>query len=68
MWRVFKRKLKKRFAHPTDADFAAIESYEHGWLENLQQLIGRSPLEFAWLADEIMDRPPVGVAKSGGTY
>ena len=57
-WSVFKRKLKQRFHHLTDADLVGIEAEEgigcerSTMLERLQRLAGRSALEIARLAEE----------------
>jgi len=57
-WSVFKRKLKQRFHHLTDADLVGIEAEEGigrepaTILERLQRLAGRSAFEIARVAEE----------------
>jgi len=60
-WPVFKRKLKERYEHLTDADLDLIEGDEHEWLERLQRIVGRSSLEIAWLAEEATEECDTGL-------
>lgn len=53
-WLVFKRKLKKRFNHLTDADLKAIHQHWKGedWLDHAHKRVGASRFEIAVLVEE----------------
>ena len=53
-WKVFKRKLKKRYQHLTKADLADIQKQKNSgqWLERTQRRVGGSPFEIALLVEE----------------
>jgi len=56
-WTVLKKKLRERYQHLTDADFAEIESEGGEWLLGVQRLIGGTPLEIAHLVAEVTEKP-----------
>jgi len=55
VWPVFKQKLKEHYQHLTDDDLAMVESDWDAWLEKLQRVVGRSPLEIVRLAEEVIE-------------
>jgi hypothetical protein len=63
-WSVLKYKLKQSHAHLSDADLDYVEGREGELLSRLQQLLGKSPLELAWLVDGLSEAPPPPAATS----
>ena len=59
-WTVLKRRLKQKYTQLTAADLAYIESKDEELLDRLQQCLGMSRIEIAWLVEEITeDKRPV---------
>jgi len=56
LWTVVKVKLKERFGHLTDNDFAEIELVEEQLLERLMRRVNGSPFEVAHLVEGTLDR------------
>ena len=54
-WPVFKRKLKERYQHLTDADLEAAENGDDWGLEGLRRTVGRPFFEIVGLAEEAME-------------
>ncbi len=54
-WLIFKRKLKERYQHLTDADLKVIEADWNGdrWLDQLHKRVGGSRFEIAVLVEEV---------------
>src|SRR2546425_5698795 len=48
-WTVLKRRLKQKYTQLTEADLAYIESKDEELLDRLQQCLGMSRIEIAWL-------------------
>jgi hypothetical protein len=56
-WTVLKKKLRERYRHLTDTDFAEIENREEEWLLDVQRRIGGTPFELAHLVAEVTEKP-----------
>jgi hypothetical protein len=52
-WSAFKRRLKQKYAQLTDTDLSFFGGKEEEVLPRLQKCLGKSPLEIAWLVDEL---------------
>jgi len=56
-WTIFKKKLRERYQHLTDADLAEIENQGKEWLLDVQRRIGGTPFEIAHLVAEVTEKP-----------
>lgn len=52
-WALAKAKLKQEYPKLTDSDLAYEEDRASEMLERVERLLGKSPIQIAWVLDDV---------------